>query len=69
MSPAGAVSPADTTVWVHVALPWAAFGVAHRGGVVVDAAPIAAWMVGKPVRRVQAWLERRGAVCTRLSGP
>jgi hypothetical protein len=54
------------TRWIHVSLPWATFGLAVRGGIVVDAAPIARWAVGKDERKAAAWFLRRGAVCTPL---
>ena len=53
--------------WVWVSLPWATFGIAVNDGVVVDAAPIARWTVGKPERVVADYYRRKGAVFVRLS--
>lgn len=58
-------------MWVWVSLPWATFGLAAAFdgsgmGRVVDAAPIAAWTIGKPAPYVLAHYRRRGAVVRRL---
>lgn len=50
------------TRWVWVSLPYATFGIAVRDGVVVDAAPIARWAIGKSERRVADYYRRKGAV-------
>ncbi len=50
------------TRWVWVSLPYATYGIAIRGTRVVEAAPIARWMVGKNTRDVASWLERKGAI-------
>lgn len=52
--------------WVWVSLPWATFGLATRGGKVVDAAPIARWTIGKSERYVADYYRRRGAQFVRL---
>ena len=52
--------------WIWVSLPYATYGIAVKGGVVVDAAPIARWMVGKSETYVADWLRRKGAVCIPL---
>lgn len=54
--------------WVWVSLPYATYGVEHDGERVVDAAPIAAWMIGRPVGGVAAWLDRKGARVVPLPG-
>lgn len=38
--------------WYYVQLPYATFGIAVRKGVVIKAAPIAAWSIGKTLLRV-----------------
>ncbi|MFI7470549.1 hypothetical protein [Nonomuraea sp. NPDC049646] len=48
--------------WIWVSLPQATFAVITRDGLVVDAAPIAQWLVGKREREVAAYLRRKGAV-------
>lgn len=52
--------------WIHVSLPCATFAVIVRNGVVVDAAPIARWAVGKDERFVANFYRRKGAVFTRF---
>ena len=47
--------------WVWVSLPYATFGIAAENGVVVDAAPIARWAVGKQERFVADYFRRKGA--------
>ncbi|MFI7468174.1 hypothetical protein [Nonomuraea sp. NPDC049646] len=56
----------DLTSWVWVSLPWATFAIVTRGGLVVDAAPIARWTVGKPERQVADHFRRKGAQFARL---
>ena len=46
---------------IWVSLPHATYGLLVAGGVVVDAAPIARWMVGRDERMVAEWLRKRGA--------
>ena len=41
-------------------MSYATFGVAIRDGIVTDAAPIAAWAIGKPTRAL-AYYRRKGA--------
>lgn len=47
--------------WIWVSMPHATFAVAVAHGVVVEAAPIARWAVGKPEHVVAAHFRRRGA--------
>lgn len=44
---------------VRVSLPYATFGVVCRGGVVVEAAPIARWMVGRTEQDCARWVRRK----------
>lgn len=46
------------TIWVN--LPYATFGIEVRGGVVIDAAPIAHWMIGKQTSFIREWVARKG---------
>ena len=46
---------------IRVVLPWACFGIIVEENIVVDAAPIAAWSIGKPAREVLAYFKGRGA--------
>lgn len=46
--------------WFWISLSYATFGVAIEAGVVTDAAPIAAWAIGKPARAL-AFYRQRGA--------
>ena len=46
---------------IWVSLPWAAFGLIARDGVVCDAPPIARWCIGKQLKGVLAYYRKRGA--------
>lgn len=46
----------------------ATYGVVVREGRVVRAAPVAAWMIGKPWSRCEDWLKRKGATINTLRG-
>lgn len=52
-----------------VSLPYATYGIRVEGGVVVEAPPIARWMVGRGEAEVAAWLRRKGARLVPLSPP
>lgn len=47
--------------WIWVSLDYATYGIAVEGGRVVEAPPIAKWMVGKDEHIVADWLRRKGA--------
>ena len=51
----------DEPRWIWVSLPYATYGIAVQDGKVVDAAPIARWMIGKREEYVANWLRRKGA--------
>lgn len=53
-------------ILLQVTLPYACFGVVLSGGQVVEAAPIAQWMIGKPFSFVVKWVERKGGWIRRL---
>lgn len=44
----------------RVELPYAVFSIDARDNVVSAAAPIAKWMIGKPVPDVLGWVNRKG---------
>ena len=47
----------------YVNLPYACFGIEAVGGSVVNAAPIARWMVGKLLATVEHWVRgKRGTI-------
>lgn len=50
---------ADLVSW-RVELPYAVFSIDTDGDTVVDAAPIARWMIGKPRSVVRAWVAKKG---------
>lgn len=52
--------------WVRVSLPWATFGLRCRAGIVVSAAPIARWAVGRRERVVADYYREQGATFERL---
>ena len=47
---------------IRVTLPHAVFGLVVRGGVVVEAAPIARWSLGMRGRNVVSYYRARGGV-------
>lgn len=51
--------------WIRVTLPYACYGIRVAGGRVVEAAPIARWMVGKDEQFAASWLRGKGAVFER----
>jgi hypothetical protein len=53
--------------WIWVSLNYATFGLRVEEGVVVDAAPIARWAIGKTERQVADYYRRRGARFQRLA--
>ena len=44
----------------RVELPYAVFAIDTEGGRVVEAPPIARWMIGKPLREVRRWVRGKG---------
>lgn len=47
---------------------YACFGIISRDGVIVDAAPIAAWMISKHLTEVKPWLLARKAKVVEVMG-
>lgn len=47
--------------WVWISLPYATYGIAVEDGKVVDAAPIARWMINKDERECADWVRGKGA--------
>lgn len=52
--------------WIDI--KYATFGVISRDGIIVDAAPIAAWMVSKRLTDVKPWLLGRRAKVVEVTG-
>lgn len=52
--------------WYWVSLPYATYGLRIRGGIVVEAPPIARWMKGRDKQEVMSWLEKKGARVVKL---
>lgn len=46
---------------IYIDMGYATYGIVVCDRVVVDAPPIAAWMLGKPTSEVRAWLISKGA--------
>jgi hypothetical protein len=46
--------------WLRIELPYATFAIKVRDDVVIDAAPIAAWMIGKRLPFIKRWIEQKG---------
>jgi hypothetical protein len=47
---------------IWVSLPYATYGIEVRGGRVVDAAPIAHWMIGKETSFIREWIHKKGGI-------
>jgi hypothetical protein len=45
-----------------VSLPYATFGIVSRHGRVYDTAPIAKWMIGKPLEDLRGWMRLKKAI-------
>lgn len=46
--------------WIRVVVPYAVYAIQVEGGVVIDAAPIARWMIGKDTRFIREWITKKG---------
>lgn len=46
--------------WIWVSLPYATFGIKVRGGIVIDTAPIARWMIDKDTQTIRDWIAKKG---------
>lgn len=62
------VRPRYPQEWFRCVTPWAVFAVVAENGIVVEAAPIARWSVGKPLRTLEHYLRRRNGSATRMAG-
>jgi hypothetical protein len=49
---------------VYVRMPYATYGLIIRNGRVVEAPPIARWMVGRPEHEMAAWITGKGGTGT-----
>lgn len=47
---------------IWVSLPYATYGIEVENGKVIDAAPIARWMIGKDTRFIREWIAAKGGV-------
>lgn len=47
--------------WIWVSLAYATFALATEDGIVVDAAPVAKWAIGKNEKYVADYYRRKGA--------
>lgn len=55
----------EVTMW-RVVLPYACYSVDSCNGRIVDAAPIARWMIGKKTYVVRDWVRSKGGTFKRL---
>ena len=46
--------------WIWVCLSYATYGIKVEGGIVMDAAPIARWMIGKDTAFIREWIAKKG---------
>lgn len=49
-------------MWLTIDLPYACFYIEVSNGLIVKAAPIGAWMVGKTVDEVERWVNKKGGI-------
>jgi hypothetical protein len=50
----------------RITLPYACFGISVSGRKVVRAAPIARWMLGASIARVEVWVQGKGGTMEKL---
>ncbi len=50
----------------YISLPYATFGIISHSNIITDAAPIAAWMIGKTLQEIKPWLIKKKAVVSEL---
>lgn len=55
--------------WVWVSLPYATFGLGIEDGKIVEAPPIARWVIGKSEMWVASYYRRKGATFIVLDDP
>lgn len=51
----------DETLY-RVTLSYACFGVIGKGGIVIEAAPIARWMEGKSIEAARSWVKSKHGI-------
>jgi hypothetical protein len=54
------MSPPEPGQLYRVDLPYACFGIVGVNSIVMEAAPIAGWMVGKHLDDMKSWTARKG---------
>lgn len=54
-------------MWLWVSLNYATYGIKVEKDVIVEAAPIAHWMIGKNVNYIYRWVAKRGGVVVQTS--
>ena len=52
--------------WYQASTNYFCCGVAESNGVVVRAAPILRWALGKPIEVIRVWLEKKGGTLVRI---
>jgi hypothetical protein len=50
-----------------ISLDYATFGVLCKGEIVIEAAPIASWMIGKSLKEIKPFLLKRRAIVQELN--
>ena len=54
------------SMWIWVSLPYATFGIKVMEGRVIDAAPIASWMIGKETSFIREWILKKNGTWQKL---
>jgi hypothetical protein len=50
----------------RIVLPYAVFAITTKDSLVIDAAPIGKWMIGKPLSIIMNWVESKQGKIRRL---
>ena len=56
--------PLTRTFWVDIG--YACYGIIAENGRVIDAAPIASWMIGRTLKEIRPFLVRKRAIVQEL---
>jgi len=54
---------------VQIDIPYACFGITVKHGVVIEAAPIGKWMIGKPWKDIKVWVNKKKGKCVCMHNP
>ena len=55
------VSEEEKIIWIRISTPRATFMVVEKNGIIIDAAPISRWAIGKSTETCIDWWKKKGA--------